>query len=164
MAALPLEIWSASRLYQRLVFPGRIDELMAAIRPELDANVLAADSYAAAALFAYHTRRRVPVFGTGTSHARQDDIATDWRVYAGKDLLVLRREAPQPEDYRPFFREIEVRVLPLGGGTYHAILGRGFQYEAYRSRVLAEVRDRYYRIPSWLPVGRCYFFERYFPQ
>jgi len=164
MAALPLEIWSASRLYQRLVFPGRIDELMAAIRPELDANVLAADSYAAAALFAYHTRRRVPVFGTGTSHARQDDIATDWRVYAGKDLLILRREPPAPDEYRPFFREIEVRSVPLGGGTYHAILGRGFQYEAYRSRVLAEVRDRYYRIPSWLPVGRCYFFERYFPQ
>jgi hypothetical protein len=23
------------------------------------------------------------------------------------------------------------------------------------------VRERWYRIPQWLPVGRCYFFERY---
>jgi hypothetical protein len=45
----------------------------------------------------------------------------------------------------------------------HAVRGRGFDYEAYRTHVLAAVRERYYRIPAFLPVGRCYFFERYFP-
>jgi len=164
VAALPLETWKSSWIYARLVFPGRIEQLMAAIGPQLGSRVLAADSYASAALLAYHMRREVPVFGSGTSHARQDDIATDWRMYAGKDLLILRREAPVPEDYRPYFGEIVFRAIPLGGGTYHAILGRGFRYEAYRSRVLADVRERYYRIPRWLPAGRCYFFERYFPQ
>lgn len=162
-AALPLEAWQSSRLYARLVFPGRVAELMAAVGPELAGRTLAADSYASAALLAYHARRPVPVFGRGTSHARQDDIATDWRAYAGKDFVVLRREPPQPEDYRPYFRELEARRIPLGGGAYHAVLGRGFDYEAYRARALTEIRDRYYRIPRWLPAGRCYFFERYFP-
>jgi hypothetical protein len=41
------------------------------------------------------------------------------------------------------------------------VLGREFDYGAYRDRVLAEVRDRYYRIPGYLPRGRCYFCERY---
>jgi hypothetical protein len=41
------------------------------------------------------------------------------------------------------------------------VLGRGFDYAAYRERVLTAVRERWYRIPSWLPVGGCYFFERY---
>lgn len=164
IAMLPLETWKSSRIYARLVFPGRIEELMAAVRPELESHVLAADSYASAALLAYHTRREVPVFGSGTSHARQDDIATDWRLYAGKDLLILRREAPAAEEYRPYFGEIRFRAIPLGGGTYHAVLGKDFRYEAYRSRVLADVRDRYYAIPRWLPLRRCYFFERYFPQ
>jgi len=164
IAALPLETWKSSRFYSRLVFPGRVEELLAAVGPELKSHALAADSYASAALFAYHARRPVPVFGMGTSHARQDDIATDWRTYASKDLLILRREAPAAEEYRPFFREIEFRQLPLGGGTYHAVLGKGFRYEQYRAGVLEAVRDRYYRIPRWLPVGRCYFFERYFPR
>ncbi|MBI1942969.1 MAG: glycosyltransferase family 39 protein [Betaproteobacteria bacterium] len=162
-AALPLEAWKSSRLYARLVFPGRVAELLAAAGPELAGRTLAADSYASAALLAYHARRPVPVFGRGTSHARQDDIATDWRAHAGGDLVILRRTPPPPQDYAPYFREIEVRQIALGGGTYHAVLGRGFDYEAYRARVLTEVRDRYYRIPRWLPVGRCYFFERYFP-
>ena len=164
IAALPLDTWQATRFPARLVFPGRIAELLQAIAPDLPGRSLAADSYAAASLLAYHAHRPVPVFGRGTSHARQDDIDTDWRAFAGKDLLILRRQPPLPQDYQPYFSSIETKEIALGSGTYHAVLGRAFDYEAYRSGVLAGVRDRYYRIPPQLPVGRCYFFDRYFPQ
>lgn len=163
IAALPLETWQNSRFYGRLVFPGRIAELLGAIAPDLPGKVLATDSYASAALLAYHARRPVPVFGLGTSHARQDDIASDWRGFAGKDFVILRREPPLPQDYQPYFAGIEIKKVALGAGTYHAVLGRDFNYAAYRAGVLSQVRDRYYRIPAPLPVGRCYFFERYFP-
>lgn len=161
--ALPLETWSESRFYTRLVFPGRIAQLHDAVASELQGRVLATDSYASAALLEYHLRRPVAVFGRGTSHARQDDIDTDWRGLAGRDLLILRRELPLAQDYVPYFRDVEIRAIPLGGGTYHAILGRGFDYPAYRAGVLADIGKRFYRIPARLPVGRCYFFERYFP-
>jgi 4-amino-4-deoxy-L-arabinose transferase-like glycosyltransferase len=161
--SLPLETWKGSWIYPRLVFPGRIAELMAAVAPDLPGRVLATDSYASSALLSYHARRPVPMFGRGTSHARQDDIDTDWRVHDGKDFVILKRAEPLPQDYQPYFRGIEVRRITLGGGAYHAIVGRGFDYAAYRARVLTDIRDRYYRIPALLPVGRCYFFERYFP-
>ena len=162
IAALPLDTWKTSRFYSRLVFPGRIAELSAAVAPDLAGKLLATDSYASAALLEYHARRPVAMFGRGTSHARQGDIDTDWRALAGKDLLILRREPPLAQDYRSYFRGIEVKRVALGGASYHAVLGSGFNYEAYRSGVLADIRDRYYRIPARLPVGRCYFFERYF--
>jgi len=163
IAALPLETWETSRLYPRLVFPGRIAELRSAVAPDLAGRVPAADSYASAALLEYHLKEPVAVFGRSTSHARQDDIDTDWRTLDGKDLVILRREAPPAAEYQPYFRSVEVKKLPLGGGSYHAVIGTGFSYAAYRSGVLADIRDRYYRIPSRLPVGHCYFFERYFP-
>lgn len=164
IGALPLSTWQDSRFYGRLVFPGRAEELLAAVAPLRQGRALAADSYASAALLGYYARHAVPVFGRGTSHARQDDLDTDWRRYAGRDLVVLRRERPLPQDYQPYFRSIEVRALPLGGGTYHAVIGQGFDYAAYRAGVLADVRERYYRIPGWLPRGRCYFFDKYFPR
>jgi 4-amino-4-deoxy-L-arabinose transferase-like glycosyltransferase len=160
LLALPLQTWSKSGLYSRLVFLTHPAELIAAAAP--GTAVLAADSYSSAAVLAYHARREVPVFGSGSSHARHDDILTDWRGYKGRDLLVLRREPPLESDYKPYFREIAIRRIELRGAVYHAVLGRGFDYEAYRSGVLAAVRQRYYRIPGWLPQGRCYFFERYF--
>ncbi len=162
LAALPPERWSPARLQPRLAFLARTDEVLAALAPQLDRYRLAADSYSVAALLAYRAGRPVPVFGAGSSHARHDDILTDWRAYRGADLVIVRREAPPLEDYRPFFREVEARALPLRGVTLHAVLGRGFDYDAYRARVLTAVRERYYRVPPWLPIGRCYFFERYF--
>jgi len=161
--ALPLETWRATPLYNKIAFPGRTQELLGKIEPQFPSHVIAADSYASAALFGYYARNAVPVFGVGTSHARQDDITTDWRTYAGRDFVILRREAPAAGEYQPFFRAVEVRKVPLGGGTYHAVIGKEFRYDAYRSQVLAAVKDRFYRIPRWLPVRHCYFFERYFP-
>jgi len=163
IGALPLDTWKSSRLYPRLVFPGRIAELTAAAAQDLAGKALATDSYASAAMLEYHLRTPVAVIGRGTSHARQDDIDTDWRAFDGKDIVILRREAPAAGEYQPYFRGVEVKQLPLGGGSYHAVIGTGFNYAAYRAGVLADIRDRYYRIPARLPVGRCYFFERYFP-
>jgi len=162
VAALPADTWQSSRFYSRLVFPGRIAELAAAIAPERKGTALATDSYASAALLEYHWREPVAVFGRGSSHARQDDIDTDWRRFAGRDLLILRREAPVAQDYAPYFREFRVKRIALGGRDFHAVIGRGFDYAAYRAGVLADVRDRFYRIPPLLPLGRCYYFERYF--
>lgn len=162
LALVPLEAWNSVRLYPRLVFLSATRELLQALEPDLKRYRLAADSYSSAALLSYHANRSVAVFGTGSSHARQDDIRTDWRTHAGADILIVRREAPLAGDYAPYFRDFEFRKLEVRGVTFHAVLGRGFDYEAYRSRVLHAVRDRYYRIPAWLPVGRCSFFDRYF--
>jgi hypothetical protein len=164
VAMLPPDAWPASRFASRLVFPGRIAELAAAVAADHAGRVLATDSYASAALFEYHLREPVAVFGRGTSHARQDDLDTDWRTLEGRDLLILRREPPLAQDYAPYFRAIRIREIALRGGRYHAVLGDGFRYEAYRAGVLADIRDRFYRIPARLPVAGCYFFERYFPR
>jgi hypothetical protein len=102
------------------------------------------------------------VFGAGTSHARHDDIVTDVRRFAGKDILIVRRDPPPEQDYRPYFREIEVRKFEVAGATVHVVLGRGFDYTAYREGVLKSVRDRWYRIPALLPIGKCYFCDKYF--
>ncbi|OGA30836.1 MAG: hypothetical protein A3I65_04240 [Betaproteobacteria bacterium RIFCSPLOWO2_02_FULL_68_150] len=163
VALAPLEAWKDTRLYPRLVFLLKGPAFVESLAPQLDGYALAADSYVLAALLAYHSRREVPVFGLGTSHARHDDILTDWRDYAGKDLLILRRTRPPEAQYRPYFRELDIAPVELADTAFYAVRGRGFNFEAYRAQILTEVRDRYYRIPSLLPVRRCYFFERYFP-
>ena len=50
----------------------------------------------------------------------------------------------------------------MRGATFQLVLGRGFDYVAYRDGVLTAVRDRYYRIPAYLPQGACWLCQRYF--
>jgi hypothetical protein len=82
---------------------------------------------------------------------------------AGKNILQLRKNPPDPADYAPYFAKVEYRQFELYGATFHLVLGQGFDYPRYREGVLRPLRDRYYRIPWYLPVGHCYFCERYFP-
>jgi 4-amino-4-deoxy-L-arabinose transferase-like glycosyltransferase len=161
LALPPLETWKDTRQYQRLVLLADPQAVLEPLGPLLARYRLVTEGYSVAAQLAYHTRRRVPVFGAGSSHARHDDILTDWRRYDGRDLFIFRRDPPDLERYRPYFREVEVRAAAARGVTHYGVLGRGFNYAAYRERVLTVVRERWYRIPSWLPVGGCYFFERY---
>ena len=160
--AVPLEAWKSSRLYSRLVLQLRTAEVVQNIAA-YQGYELATDNYTLSSVLSYYAGRYFFVFGAGTSHARHDDIVTDVRRFAGKDILIVRRDPPPEQDYRPYFREIELRKFEVSGATVHVVLGRGFDYTAYREGVLKPVRDRWYRIPAALPIGACYFCDRYFP-
>ena len=161
LLALPLDTWKGNRLYPRLVLLFDAPAVLQALGPQLARYRLAAEGYSLAATLTHHAGRNVPVFGAGSSHARHDDIVTDWRRHDGRDFLILRRDPPALDGYRPYFREVEALAFEARGARFHAVLGRGLDYAAYRAGVLEVVRKRWYRIPSWLPAGGCYFFERY---
>lgn len=164
-SALPLEAWQRTRLYDGIVLTFEAPRLLDRVRAVTGAEdfMLASDGYSNASTLAYALGRHVPVFGPGSSHARHDDILTDWRRLDGGNLLVLRKTEPDLADYRPYFKSVEVRELTERGARFWMVLGRGFAYEAYRGGVLADIRRRWYAIPAWLPIRACYFCERYFP-
>lgn len=163
VAALPLETWKHTRLYDGIVLTFEAPALLRAAQEDADAFVLASDGYSNAVTLGYTARRYLPVFGEASSHARHDDILTDFRRLDGRNILVLRKTAPAAADYAPYFRAVEVQPFVLRGATFYRVLGRGFDFAAYREAVLARVRDKYYAIPRWLPGGACYFCDRYFP-
>lgn len=160
---LPVEVWKGSRIYDGIVFHVKLGELLQKLEPYAGRYEFSADGYSPAVTASYASGKYFFVFGTASSHGRHDDIVTDFRKLAGKNILVLRKNPPNPADYSPYFAKVEFRELALHGVTFHLVLGETFDYPRYREQVLRPLRDRYYRIPSYLPVGHCYFCERYFP-
>ena len=160
---LPIEVWKGSRLYDGIVFHVKTAELLQRLEPYAGKYEFSADGFSPAVTASYASGRYFFVFGTASSHGRHDDILTDFRTLAGKNVLVLRKNPPNPADYAPYFAKVEFRQFELHGVTFYLVLGQTFDYPRYREQVLRPLRDRYYRIPSYLPLGHCYFCERYFP-
>jgi hypothetical protein len=75
------------------------------------------------------------------------------RLLDGRDVLIVRKQPADRAAYERWFRAVELRELIVRGATFHLVLGQGFRYAQYRDSVLAEVRDRYYRLPAFLPQG-----------
>lgn len=163
IAMLPMDTWKKSAAYDGIVLTVRADELLKQLQPYAADYHFAMDGYSPAATLAYHAQRPFAVFGEGSFHARQDDFQTDWRAQDGRNILVLRKSQPNRDDYLPYFQHVDFREFELQGARYYLLLGQGFNYAVYHERVLRRVRDRFYRMPAWLPQRGCAFCERYFP-
>ena len=164
ISAMPMETWRNNKLYDGIVFMFKNDEIVEKIRPyEQQQFLLAADGYTPAAIISYHYGKDFFVFGEGSLHARQDDMVTDFRQFAGRNILILKKSAPDMVQYTPYFQRMEVRQFALRGVTFYIVLGYGFDYDSYKKLVLKPIKDKYYKIPAYLPYAPCYFCEKYFP-
>ncbi len=165
IAFLPMETWKHNKLYDGIVFMFENDAIADKIRPyEEQRFILAADGYTPAAIISYHYGKDFSVFGLGSHYARQDDILSDFRGYAGRNMLILKKSAPNLTEYTPYFHKIETRQFELRGVTFYFVLGYGFDYPTYRTQILKPIKEKFYTIPFYLPHAPCYFCERYFPE
>ncbi len=154
-----LEQWAGKPGYASFVRAFRTAELLAQVRtPD---TVLMANAYSPAAVYGYVSQQYVPVFGPGKFHARQDDMLVDYSLYQGKTIRVLMQDAPNLDDYQPYFESVRAWTVLQSGVIFHVVEGRDFNFEAYRKGVLAEVFRRYYKIPTWLPMTGCPYCVRY---
>jgi hypothetical protein len=178
VAALPIETFQRLRQYDSIVQGARADELFAALKAYEGKYAFAADGFSPASVLSYHAavagfitqpearepwrRNYVLVVGSTSHHGRHDDFLTDVRLLDGRDVLIVRKQPADRAAYERWFRQVELREVTVRGAQFHLVLGHGFRYGQYRDGLLAEVRDRYYRPPAFLPQGGCAFCERYF--
>ena len=162
ISQLPLETWKSMRLYDGIVLTVETPKVLEQLKPYEHDYVFASDGYSNAVTFGYNARRYFLVFGEASSHARHDDILTDFRTLADKNILILRKSAPKEGEYDRFFEHVDSRTFDVRGVTFYIVLGQHFRYSVYRDEILASIRQKYYALPRWLPQSSCYFCDRYF--
>ena len=165
IANLPVDVWRNTRLYDGIILTVKSQELLAELRPYERDYVFMTEGYSPSVTLSFNAQRYFPVFGEGSSHARHDDILTDFRALDGRNVLVLvKGGAPDLARFAPYFRAVEIKPFAVRGAQYWMVLGQGFDYPSYRDKVLEKIRARWYAVPKWLPQTSCYFCDRYFPQ
>ncbi|GAB4346427.1 MAG: hypothetical protein Kow006_04880 [Gammaproteobacteria bacterium] len=163
LLTLPTTVWREAKLYDDIVFLKHSDEVAMAVSEVAGDLPLFTTSYTPSAILAHRLGRPVGVMGVGSRYARQDDILTDFRQLEGKAVAILVKADQELADFDDDFERLETQPIEVRGARFLLVKGYSFDLAAYRRRVLAVVRDRCYRIPGFLPAGRCGFLERYFP-
>lgn len=164
IAAIPMETWKNNKLYGGIVFMFETQKITEIVRTfEQQGFLLSTDGYSPSSTISYQYGQEFFVFGEGGLHARQDDMLTDFREFKGRNILILSKTEPDIQEYAPYFKRVEIQSFTLRETSFYLVLGYEFNYEKYREGVLRPIKDKYYKIPSYLPHAPCYFCDKYFP-
>jgi hypothetical protein len=159
---LPVDVFKNLRIHADIVLNRAGKDVVLALKKDIPADtILMTPSYSQSSLLAYHAQVYVPVFGFGSFHARFDDPITNFRELDGKNIRIASTRPIDAAAWQGFFTHLTVQERMIDGARFWVADGEGFRFDTYRTQVLSKIADRFYKVPSWLPLYGCRFLEMY---
>lgn len=118
--------------------------------------------YSTASLLSHYCKREIHVIFNNSKYGRMDDKLLDIRTLSNKDITIFNKGPISEEQLQRVCSSFEQSSFELSGATFYTASCRNFNYDEYKKRYLEYQNEHFYNIPKWLPVGKCYFKERYF--
>ncbi|MCX5782787.1 MAG: glycosyltransferase family 39 protein [Elusimicrobia bacterium] len=160
--SIPPKYFKNNSSYYEIIQGMKTKTVLYNLKPFEKDFVLTTPSYTDSAILYFHSGIYFPVFDGGTLHGRQDDFITDYKLFSGKNILVLKKRLPEKERYEKFFKKYEVKQFEVEGAVFYIVLGYDFNFNNYRDIVLKDIKDKFYSVPKFLPTKSDYFKEKYF--
>jgi hypothetical protein len=119
-------------------------------------------SYSTASLLSHYCKRDVTVLFNNSKYGRFDDKLLDVRTLADKEITIFNKSPIKEELLNGVCNSYMLENFVADSATFYTAKCSGFKYDEYKKRYLDYQNEKFYNIPAWLPVGKCYFKERYY--
>lgn len=158
---LPTSLLSGHKKYSDVVMYTQPQSICAELE-RFDDERIFTSSYSTASLLSHYCKRDVTVLFNNSKYGRIDDKLLDVRTIADKDITIFNKSPIKEELLESICSSYMLEDFEAGGATFYTAKCSGFEYDEYKKRYLDYQNEKFYNIPSWLPVGKCYFKERYY--
>ena len=148
-------------LYKDIVLMFNASTAMDELKRHAGGYHITTQSYGPASVMSYYAGENVAVIGQGSHYARQDDLNTDYRLWQGENVLIFSYMKNSLQKFESLFRQHHYKTISVKGVEFYILLGQSFDYQEYKQQHLKPAL-RYYQIPAVLPVGECYYYNKYF--
>ena len=118
-------------------------------------------SYTTAAMLDYSCKTKISVLFSNSKYGRMDDKTVDVRKLK-KDILIFNKSDIDEKRFKGVCSNIDKKELDIMGAKFYLAECKDFDYEIYKEKFLKIQNKKFYTIPDFLPIGDCYFKERYF--
>jgi len=164
LLSLPVNVFYGLRKYPQIIMFFKPQLIADEINRNLDGRVPASTGYTEASVFSYYCKRDFVLMGSLSRSGRYYDFITDFRIFDGRDFLIVSLSESDAEKLSNCFEKIRVEKIDINGANFFMIYGERFIYNKYRDIYLSKILRMYYTVPLFLPQGRNFFAERYFPE
>lgn len=158
---IPTSLLKDNKKYSDIVMYTQPEALCAELE-RFDDERIFTSSYSTASLLSHYCKRDVTVLFNNSKYGRIDDKLLDVRAIADKDITIFNKSQINEELLNEVCNSYMLGSFETDGATFYTATCKDFNYEEYKKLYLDVQNEKFYNIPSWLPVGECYFKERYY--
>lgn len=157
---LPTSLLKEHKKYSDIVMYTQPDSICKSLEAFDDERIFTL-SYSSASLLSHFCKREFNVLFNNSKYGRLDDKLLDVRELKGKDITLFHKAPIEEKLLTQACNSFSMESFKSDGATFYTATCKGFNYEFYKKNYLDVQNEKFYNIPSWLPVGACYFKERY---
>ncbi|MBN2816005.1 MAG: glycosyltransferase family 39 protein [Campylobacterales bacterium] len=158
---LPLSFLQSSYYYEDAVFAKKTKETCEILDTSFKDKPLFTIGYTNSSMLNYYCKKDAPMIFSNSTFGRMDDRAVDFRELDNKNIYLFNNREMKKEEYTNVCKDVDVHTFSMENATFYVTTCNGFSYEKYKEHYLKIQKEKFYRIPEFLPKGKCYFDDRY---
>jgi len=118
--------------------------------------------YSTASILSYHCKRDVLVLFSTSKYGRLDDKLLDVRELKNKDIILFDKKEIKAKTLENVCTTFSTKQIDINKAKFYSAECKNFKYDMYKKLYLDIQKEKFYNIPDWLPIGECYFNDRYY--
>ncbi|MFA5453940.1 MAG: glycosyltransferase family 39 protein [Sulfurimonas sp.] len=118
--------------------------------------------YSTASLLSHYCKKDVTTLFNNSKYGRFDDKLLDVRTLTDKSITIFNKSEINEKMLSEVCGSYTLDTLKINGANFYTATCNNLNYENYKKLYLDVQNKKFYNIPSWFPVGKCYFKERYY--
>jgi len=158
---LPKSLLDSHKKYSDILMYTQTDKVCE-ILDGLDGDEIFTFSYSSASVLNYHCKKKVTVLFSNSKYGRMDDKLLDVRTLKNKDITLFNKKPIKEDRIKGICESSKVKQIYLSKAKFYTAECKNFNYDLYKEKYLDLQKKKFYDIPSWLPIGECYFNDRYY--
>ncbi|MCK4874479.1 MAG: glycosyltransferase family 39 protein, partial [Sulfurimonas sp.] len=119
-------------------------------------------SYSASSVLSHYCEKELTVLFSTSKYGRMDDKLLDVRTIADKDITLFNKRPINEKQLEEVCKSSKIKKVEIENANFYMATCKEFDYEKYKTFYLDIQKEKFYNIPDWLPVGECYFRDRYY--
>jgi hypothetical protein len=119
-------------------------------------------SYSTSSVLSHYCKKEVTVLFSTSKYGRMDDKLLDVRTLSNKDITLFNKKPIKEKQLEQVCKSYDIEKIEIEKANFYKATCKKFNYDSYKTNYLDIQNEKFYNIPDWLPVGDCYFKDRYY--
>jgi len=156
---LPNSVLQKHKKYKDIILFTNTQEICKNI---LSYNNLFTTGYTSASILSYHCKKDIKMILNNSKYGRQDDKLVNIKTLQNETINIFFKKKPNINSLKKVFEKVRIISFEVLNQTFYIANCKNLIYKNYKNNYLDIQKEKFYNIPSWLPVRDCYFYNRYY--